>query len=129
MSHSAGRHGRWRLASTWMTRTPCVEQSRAPDLYGRRHHPAIRVGRHGPRSTSRRGPEIVYLFWPIVMAYLLHRDPPTIFARPLAVDEAAGNIEQLLARPHVQSPGEQPGFWPRFREVASDGLPTGNLVP
>jgi uncharacterized protein len=62
------------------------------------------------------------------MAYPRIATHPTIFARPLAVDEAAGNIEQLLARPHVQSPGEQPGFWPRFREVTSDGLPAGNLM-
>ena len=51
-----------------------------------------------------------------------------MFARPLSASEALGNIDQLLARPHVQSPGEGDRFWPSFREVAQDATPTGNLV-
>ena len=29
----------------------------------------------------------------------------------------------------MRAPGEQPAFWPRYRSVASDAAPTGNLVP
>jgi hypothetical protein len=76
-----------------------------------------------------RGPEIVYVFWPTVMAYLRVATHPAVFARPLPASEANGNIEQLLSRPHVLSPGEQNGFWGRYREVAQDATPTGNLVP
>lgn len=75
------------------------------------------------------GPEIVYVFWPTVMAYLRIATHPAIFARPLAAAEAVANMDQLLDRPHVRTPGEQEGFWPRFRDVAADSAPAGNLVP
>ncbi len=76
-----------------------------------------------------RGPEIVYLFWPTIMAYLRIATHPAVFARPLSASEASGNIDQLLTRPHVHSPGEQNGFWMLYRDVAQDSVPTGNLVP
>ncbi len=75
------------------------------------------------------GPEIAYLFWPTVMAYLRIATHPAVFARPLTAVEAIGNVEQLLVRPHVRTTGEQEGYWDRFREVADDAMPTGNLVP
>ena len=75
------------------------------------------------------GPEIAYLFWPTVMAYLRIATHPAVFARPLTADEAIGNVEQLLGRPHVRTTGEQERYWERFREVAEDAMPTGNLVP
>ncbi len=78
---------------------------------------------------AARGPEIVYVFWPTVMAYLRIATHPAVFARPLAANEANGNIDQLLSRPHVLSPGEQNGFWAIYRDVAQDAVPTGNLVP
>ena len=75
------------------------------------------------------GPEIAYLFWPTVMAYLRIATHPAVFARPLTAAEAIGNVEQLLVRPHVRTTGEQERYWERFREVAEDAMPTGNLVP
>jgi len=75
------------------------------------------------------GPEIAYLFWPTIMAYLRIATHPAVFARPLTAAEALGNIEQLLARPHVRTTGEQERFWARYREVAGAAVPTGNLVP
>ena len=75
------------------------------------------------------GPELVYLFWPTVMAYLRIATHPAVFARPLAAFEAIGNVEQLLVRPHVRTTGEQERYWERFREVAEDAMPAGNLVP
>jgi uncharacterized protein len=75
------------------------------------------------------GPEIAYLFWPTVMAYLRIATHPAVFARPLSIVEALTNIEQLLARPHVRTSGEGEGFWRTFRDVADDALPAGNLVP
>ena len=42
---------------------------------------------------------------------------------------AVENIEALLSRPHVRAPGESLAFWPRYRSVAGDAAPTGNLVP
>ena len=75
------------------------------------------------------GPEIVYLFWPTVMAYLRIATHPAVFARPLAFAEAFGNVRQLLARPHVRTTGEGEAFWRLFHDVADDGQPSGNLVP
>jgi uncharacterized protein len=75
------------------------------------------------------GPEIVYLFWPTIMAYMRIATHPAVFRRPLNSAEAAGNMDALIGRPHVQSPGEQDRFWLRFREVAADSAPAGNLVP
>jgi len=75
------------------------------------------------------GPEIAYLFWPTVMAYLRIATHPAVFGRPLTAVEAIGNVEQLLVRPHVRTTGEQDRFWDRFREVADDAMPAGNLVP
>jgi hypothetical protein len=75
------------------------------------------------------GPEIAYLFWPTVMAYLRIATHPAVFARPLSIVEATGNIEQLLARPHVRTAGEGEAFWRTFAAVSDDALPSGNLVP
>lgn len=75
------------------------------------------------------GPEIAYVFWPTIMAYLRIATHPAVFERPLPARDAIANIEALLSRPHVRAPGEQPEFWLRYRSVASDAAPTGNLVP
>jgi hypothetical protein len=75
------------------------------------------------------GPEIVYLFWPTVMAYLRIVTHPAVFARPLAIAEAMGNVEQLLSRPHIRTTGETGAFWREFRDVVEDAIPSGNLVP
>ena len=75
------------------------------------------------------GPDIAYLFWPTVMAYLRIATHPAVFARPLSIAEAVGNVEQLLARPHVRTTGESESFWRSFRDVSDDALPWGNLVP
>ena len=74
------------------------------------------------------GPDLVYLFWPTVMAYVRLATHAAVSARPLSLAAAAGNMESLLARPHIHSPGEQDRFWDRFREAATDGAATGNLV-
>jgi toxin-antitoxin system PIN domain toxin len=76
-----------------------------------------------------RGPGIVYLFWPTIMAYLRIATHPAIFRVPLAPGEAMANVEALLTRPHVRAPGETDGFWARFREEAGDPPVQGNLVP
>jgi toxin-antitoxin system PIN domain toxin len=80
-------------------------------------------------TEAAQGPEILYLFWPTIMAYLRIATHPAVFRRPLSAAEAVGNVEALIGRPHVQTPGEQERFWRRFVEVVSDAAPTGNLVP
>jgi toxin-antitoxin system PIN domain toxin len=75
------------------------------------------------------GAEIVYLFWPVAMAYLRIATHPAVFRRPLSHADARANLQALLDLPHVQAVGEGDTFWSRFTEVADDVGPTGNLVP
>jgi uncharacterized protein len=49
------------------------------------------------------GPDLVYRFWPTIMAYLRIATHPAIFAHPLATAQAVANVAQLLGRPHVRS--------------------------
>jgi hypothetical protein len=63
------------------------------------------------------------------MSYLRIATHPAIFNRPLAPEEAARNVEALLAVAHCRVISEEEGFWDRYREVTQD-LPTrGNHVP
>lgn len=78
---------------------------------------------------SAVGPEPLYLFWPVVMAYLRISTHPSIFARPLAFADAAANVERLLRRRHVRTPGEHEGFWRVFAVAASEATTRGDLVP
>ncbi|MFN0071020.1 MAG: TA system VapC family ribonuclease toxin [Chloroflexota bacterium] len=74
------------------------------------------------------GPELVYLFWPTVMGYLRIVTHPGILPRPLSPADARRNIAQLLARPHVRTPGEEDGFWDLYLQTAGE-QPRGNDVP
>ena len=78
---------------------------------------------------SAQGPELVFLPWPVLMAFLRIATHPSIFERPLSPEEAEANIDALLARPHVRPLGELDGFWQAYSR-ATDGLVVrGNLVP
>lgn len=96
----------------------------ASDARSERHEAA-----RGFLEKAVAGPELVYLFWPTLMAYLRIATHPAIFERPLPARAALANVDALLSRPHVRAAGEPPDFWRRFRVVASDAVPTGNLVP
>jgi hypothetical protein len=74
------------------------------------------------------GPDLVYLFWPTIMAYLRIVTHPAILPRPLSARDAIRNVEALIDRPHVRSPGEGAGFWPIYRSAAGDHA-RGNDVP
>jgi toxin-antitoxin system PIN domain toxin len=75
-----------------------------------------------------RGPDLLYLFWPVVMGYLRIATHSAIFPRPLSVETATRNVGQLLALPHARSPGEGDDFWQVYRAVTSGTVVTGNLV-
>ncbi len=74
------------------------------------------------------GPELVYLFWPVAMAYLRVATHPSVFREPLSRAQAEGNLDQLIERPHVRSPGERDGFWAAYRAAADPAAARGNLV-
>lgn len=72
--------------------------------------------------------ELVYLFWPTVMAYLRIATHPAVFESPLLPPDAVANIDQLLRLPQVQTAGEHSRFWPSYRRVAAEADARGNLV-
>jgi uncharacterized protein len=74
------------------------------------------------------GPDLVYVFWPVVTAYIRIATHPAVFDQPLSLEAAATNIETLIARPHVRTPGEETGFWDLYRAVTADAGARGNLV-
>ena len=74
-------------------------------------------------------PEICYLPWPTVMSYLRMATHPQIFAVPLSPAEAQGNIDRLLAMPHVRCVSEAEGFWSLYTQIAQEVPARGNLVP
>lgn len=78
---------------------------------------------------SAAGPELVYLPWPVVMAYLRIATHPSVFERPLSPEEAEANVEALLTRPHVRPLGELDGFWAAYRRTTEGLVARGNLVP
>ena len=75
-----------------------------------------------------RGPDLVYLFWPVLMSYLRMSTHPAIFTRPLSVDIATMNIEQLLGLPHARAVGEGDDFWHVYGAVTAGAVVRGNLV-
>ena len=74
------------------------------------------------------GPEIVYLFWPTVIAYLRIVTHPSILPHPLTPDEATANIQRLTERPHVRSVGESSGFWRLYLDSGGQKS-RGDAVP
>jgi toxin-antitoxin system PIN domain toxin len=75
------------------------------------------------------GPDLFYLFWPAIMAYLRIATHPAVFERPLGPEVAASNIEALLELPHVRTGGETERFWEVWRDTTRGLSPRGNLVP
>jgi uncharacterized protein len=76
-----------------------------------------------------RSGDLVYLFWPTVMAYLRIATHAAIFEKPLRPAEAITNIARLLALPHVLTVGERDRFWASYLRVAEEADARGNLVP
>jgi toxin-antitoxin system PIN domain toxin len=79
-------------------------------------------------DTWAGGRELLYLFWPVLTAYVRVSTHPAVFARPLRLDRALANLESLIERPHVRTPGEDDRFWPVLRSTLVNGAGHGNLV-
>jgi uncharacterized protein len=74
------------------------------------------------------GPELLYVFWPVAMAFLRIATHAAIFERPLSPAQAMANLDALITRPNVRSPGERDGFWPTYRDIGEHTVVRGNLV-
>lgn len=75
------------------------------------------------------GPDLFYLFWPTIMAYLRIATHPAIFEDPLDPEIASANVEGLLALPHVRTGSETERFWEIWRSTTRRVVVRGNLVP
>lgn len=89
------------------------------------HHPAAQA------FLRRRAaePDIFYVFWPVIMAYLRIATHPSIFERPLDPAVAVTNVEQLLRLPQVRTEGEPERFWEVWRATTAGLVLRGNAVP
>ena len=74
------------------------------------------------------GAEIVYLFWPVLHAYLRMATHPRIFARPLPLEAAMSDVDFLLSAPNARAVSESPGHWETFSGVLREVNPRGDLV-
>lgn len=74
------------------------------------------------------GPELLYLFWPTIMAFLRVATHLTIFPSPVAPERAIAAIATLLDRPTVRTESEDSRFWETYRALAGDDT-RGNHVP
>ncbi|EXI66583.1 MAG: putative ribonuclease VapC43 [Candidatus Accumulibacter adjunctus] len=61
------------------------------------------------------GSEVFCIAWVTAQSYLRMATHGSIFAQPLSADEAAGNVEALLALPHCRALWEDEGFWEVYR--------------
>ncbi len=75
------------------------------------------------------GPALLYLFWPVLMAYLRVSTHTAVFEAPLSPETAVENVRALLARPHIRTPGEGEDFWDTYQRVTTGVTARGNLVP
>jgi toxin-antitoxin system PIN domain toxin len=75
------------------------------------------------------GPDLVYVFWPTLMAYLRIATHPGVFRHPLEPDVAAANLESLLSLSHVRTGSEDERFWETWRRSTEGVVVRGNLVP
>lgn len=96
----------------------------ASDRSSPRHDSAARL-----LGQLSAGPDLVYLFWPVAMAYLRIATHPNVFDRPLEPAAARENLDALLRRTHVRCPGEGGSFWRIYRDTVEDDVVRGNLVP
>jgi len=74
------------------------------------------------------GPDLLYLFWPVLLGYLRIVTHSAILPRPLKPSDAVGHITALVGLGHVRSPSETDGFWDLYRATAGDH-DRGNAVP
>lgn len=74
------------------------------------------------------GPDPLYVFWPVISAYLRLATHASVFTHPLPLPTAAANVHDLLSQPHVRAVGEDDGFWRPLLAALEEGRAQGNLV-
>jgi uncharacterized protein len=75
-----------------------------------------------------RGPDLLYVFWPVIMGFVRLSTRPGLAGTLLTPAEAIASARALLEHPNVRTPGEQPGFLDVYEATAPHGT-RGNHVP
>ncbi len=78
---------------------------------------------------ASKGPEILAITWPVIMAFLRIATHPSIFTNPLSPQDAQSNIASLISLPHVRLLSEADGFWQIFNQIADGISLRGNIIP
>jgi toxin-antitoxin system PIN domain toxin len=89
-----------------------------------RYHGSARTLMH----TLAAGPEELYLFWPVAVAYARIATDEGLFEQPLTADQVKANLESLIERPHVKAVGEEQSFWEAYGESAHNVFLKGDFV-
>ena len=80
-------------------------------------------------SQAVADPEIMYITWPTVFAYLRIATHPGVFEKPLPPQVALQNIDSLLEARNTRTIGEGDDFWAAYTKQNADQVIRGNLVP
>jgi len=75
-----------------------------------------------------RGPELLYVFWPVAMGFLRLSTNPAVADRPFTPVEALSSLGDLIERDHVRTPGEAPNFFAFFRDATSASMRGGDVT-
>jgi uncharacterized protein len=75
------------------------------------------------------GPEILFVSWQVISAYLRIATHAAIFPRPLTPEAAIANMDSLFASSHVRVLREEEGFWETYKSVAHEVVARGAIVP
>ncbi len=89
-----------------------------------RYHRAAQTLIH----TLAAGPEELYLFWPVAVAYARLATDAGVFERPLTEEQVKNNLASLIERPHVRAIGEEQSFWEAYSESAGNVFLKGDFV-
>lgn len=83
---------------------------------------------HATVERLARGPELLYVFWPVAMGFLRLSTNAALTDEPLSPAEALAIVEDLIDRPHVRTPGEAAGFLGVYRDTSSAGTRGGAVT-
>ncbi len=79
-------------------------------------------------ASAVAGPELLYLFWPVLVAYIRVVTQPALLETPVPLARALDNVQHLLGSPFVRTGGESNDFAMLLRAVADPVPARGRLI-
>lgn len=78
-------------------------------------------------SRLAQGPDLVYLFWPVLLGFMRIATRRGPLPKPLSPADAIANISAFISLPHVRVVSESEDFWGFYTAIARTDV-RGNLV-